>query len=526
MIKTLTLDSFVLIDQATLTFDGGFHVLTGETGAGKTLLIQAIHLLTGQKVSSDLIRAGKEKAVIEATFEIEKLPALHTVLEEAGVVFDKEEDLIIKREVFRSAKNQIFINAQRVPLALLATLGPHLLELVGQNSAHTLRQSETQRKLLDLYGDLEEEVAHFFTSYQEAKELEELLKERRDPVELERLKWELEEWETFGYVAGEEETLFEEYKKLADSEQETKGLNAIQEGLEHPSLLPTLTQFQKLSKNSELIDLLKSAVCQLQEASFLTSKLLDDADYSPARYEELEERLTTLNRLKKKYQPEDIPTYLEALREKIDRLEHQDERLAAAKEKLFVKQEENRLLAKALTKKRQQASKTLKEKLTAELLSLNFPHAKVVIELSSKELGPTGGDQVTFSLAANQGEAPASLSNQTSGGEVARFLFALKILLAEKGALPTLVFDEIDANIGGETASLVGQKLQMLGKQTQVLVITHFPQVARYANHHLQIAKKEKEGRTLTEIRNLEKSEREGELLRMVGGIALQNLAP
>ncbi len=522
MLRTLTLDSFVLIDHAALTFEGGFYVLTGETGAGKTLLIQAIHLLTGQKVSSELIRAGKEKAVIEATFDIERLTHVHAILEEGGVAFDKGEDLIIKREVFRSSKNQIFINAQRVPLALLATLGPHLLELVGQNSAHTLRQSDVQRELLDLFGDLEKDVAEFFTSYQEVKKLEEVIKKRKDPAELDRLKWELEEWEAFGYIEGEEETLFEEYKKLADSQQEREGLNAIQEGLEHPSLLPTLTQFQKLCKNGELIDLLKSAVCHLQEASFLTSKLLDEADDSSARYEKLEERLSTLNRLKKKYQSDAISPYLEALREKIDVLEHQDERIATAKEKLTIKQKETQAFANALTKKRRAVAKCLEEKLTAELLALNFPHAKVVIELTPKELGPTGGDQVTFYLAANQGEAPASLSSRTSGGEVARFLFALKILLAEKGALPTLIFDEIDANVGGETATLVGQKLQALGKHVQVLAITHFPQVARSANHHLQIAKKEREGRTLTEIHLLEKSEREKELLRMLGGKPLQ----
>ncbi|QVL56881.1 MAG: DNA repair protein RecN [Simkaniaceae bacterium] len=530
MIHTLSLTSFVLINSTTITFDRGFHILTGETGAGKTLLIQAIHLLSGHKVSTQLIRAGDEKATIEATFDIEKLPEVHSILEEGGIQFDKGEFLIIRREVSRSSKNRIFINAQMAPLSLLALLGPHLLELVSQNSSQSIRQSETQRNLLDLYGDLQQEVRSVKQAYYEAEAINQeltLLKQTNQEDRLNRLKWEFEEWEGLNYQDGEEEILFEEYKSLANTKESSEALCSIQGGLDHPSLIPTLAQFQKLSNDPSLTEHLESAIVHLQEASFLVTKQLENIDRSPRRFEELEERLSILNRLKKKYHLEstEIPFHLKKLKEEIDTLENLDEKLAVLESMLRLKTDECRAIAHALSEKRRAAAKSLEKRLKEELHSLNFPYADTSIRFAEKTVGPSGIDEITIYLAANKGEQPASLSQKSSGGEVARFLFALKIILAEKEGLPTLIFDEIDANIGGETAALVGQKLKALGKKSQVLAITHFPQVARFADHHLQISKKEVDGRTLTEIKSLKSTEKEGELLRMLGGEQLKSFS-
>lgn len=519
MLNTLSLSSFALIDQAVIHFNQGFHVLTGETGAGKTLLIQAIHLLTGHKVSTDIIRLGAETAIIEATFDIENLPAVQNLLLKGGIDVDPQELLIIKREVSRSSKNRIFINAQPSPLSLLAAIGPHLLELVSQNSSQSIRQEEAQRELLDLYGEIDK--APYELSYQSIKDLEKSLlnlKAYGNKDKLERLQWELQEWDAFTYQEGEEEALFNEYKTLAGSQEITDKLTAIQGGLGHPQLIPALSQLQKLTDNPTLQEHLKSAIVHLQEASFAAAKQLESLEHSPGRLQELEERLSMLNQLKRKYHVDDIPSHVEKLREEVDTLEHLDEKLATMEKELEENRKQLKFLAEELSKKRTDAAKTLSKALTGQLHSLNLPHAKALIAISPKDLSQSGQDRVVFSLAANPGEAPASLASRSSGGEVARFLFALKLLLAEKGALPTLVFDEIDANVGGETAALLGQKLHELGKHSQVLAITHFPQVARQANYHLQITKKEKEGRTLTEISPLQAHAKEKELLRMLGG--------
>lgn len=524
MLLTLTLKNFVLIDQVTIPFDKGFHVLTGETGAGKTLLVQAIYLLSGQKVSSDFIRAGEEKAVLEATFDIEKLLPVQIILNEAGIEYDPQEFLIIKREVLRSSKNRIFINSQGAPLSLLSQLGPLLLSLTEQSSAQSLRKGEAQRALVDTFGALHSDVLAFSLSYQEENKLKEELSrlERETPeLQLEKLKWEADEWEAFQYKEGEEEPLFEEYKRLASFAETSEKLCVIQKGLDHPTLLPSLMQYQKLSSSEEeLSEHLQSAIVHLQEASYLTSQTLENMHFEPLRYEELEKRLSTLNTLKKKYHLEtsEIPAHLKKLYERIDTLENLDSHITSLNKKLSQKQEENKTLATLLSKKRKDTAQLLCSRLAEELKELNMSHAKVEIRIKPKEMGPYGFDEVSIYLAVNKGEAPASLQSKSSGGELSRFLFAMTVLLAEKTSLPTLVFDEIDSNVGGETATLVGQKLQSLGKLCQVLVITHFPQVARFADHHLQISKIENTGRTLTEIRSLEKNEIDMELLRMLGG--------
>lgn len=528
MLCSLTLQAFVLIDHALLEFQKGFHVLTGETGAGKTLLIQAIHLLTGQKVSSDLIRKGEEKAIVEATFDIENLPAVQSLLKTSGISFDPKELLIIRREVVRAGKNRIFINAQSAPLSLLAHLGPKLIELAGQNSAITLRQSDTQLALLDSYAAID--LAPYSSAYEEEKRLEKKLREltaQNQKEALERLEWEWDEWNELSYQDGEEETLFAEYKALHAQEEQSEKLLHLQKALDHPQLIPTLAHLPKFAEDSALREHLENALVHLQEASFHVSHTLEGSENSPKRLAYLEKRLSTLSRLKKKYhvEAEEIPSYLKTLEEKIETLKTLDDSLEDLGKKLQAQKAQTKAFAESLTAERSLAAQKLGAALTHELQSLNLPSATAIITLEKKEQGPLGKDNALFLLAANPGETPAPLATRSSGGEVARFLLALKILLAQKEALPTLIFDEIDANIGGETARLVGEKLKDLGGSCQVLTITHFPQVAWCADHHLLISKKEKEGRTITTITPLTSKEKDKELLRMLGGKSL-NLSP
>jgi len=319
-------------------------------------------------------------------------------------------------------------------------------------------------------------------------------------LQLEKLKRELEEWKAFNYQEGEEDTLFEEYKKLAGFQERSEKLRTIQEKLDHPSLLPSLAECQKFSEG-ELSEHLKSAIVHLQEGSYLASQALESMQEQPMRYEELEKRLTTLNSLKRRYELEtsEIPSHLEKLQGRINRLENLDSHILSLKTELSEREGENRAEAAVLSERRKGAAEILSKRLARELRELNMPYAEVEIRVEPKEMGPSGCDNVSIFLAVNKGESPASLQSKSSGGELSRFLFAVTVLLAEKTSLPTLIFDEIDSNVGGETATLVGQKLKTLGKLCQVLLITHFPQVARFADRHLQISKLEKGGRTFTE---------------------------
>ncbi|MCB1115082.1 MAG: hypothetical protein KDK71_01325, partial [Chlamydiia bacterium] len=350
------------------------------------------------------------------------------------------------------------------------------------------------------------------------RQLETLLLEN-SKEDLERLKEELNEWDQLSYIEGEEETLFEEYKTLASSKETADSLLTVQQGLEEGSLFDTLAQLQKIAKDKTLKEQLGQALFHLQEASFTLSKQLDAFENSPEKLTLIDDRLKTISRLKKKNHltSSEIPSHIEALKSRIDILENLDQTIEETKRALKETSEKALASARHLSKKRQEVGALLSKALEKELRSLNFPHAEAPIDWREKPLGPTGIDEVSFLLSANKGEPPASLKNQTSGGELARYLLALKILLGTKGGLPTLIFDEIDANIGGETARIVGEKLKTLGGHTQILAITHFPQVARSADHHLHIAKSEKEGRTSATIAPLTATERDTELLRMLG---------
>jgi len=524
MLNALSLTFFALIDQATVQFNKGLHVLTGETGAGKTLLIQAIHLLSGRKVSSDIIRKGEEKAVIEATFDIEKLPLVQKILEEGGIDFDPLDLLTIKREISREYKNRVFINSQVAPLSMLAKLGPHLLELVSQSSSHEIRQEETQRKVLDQFGKID--TTSFSNAYTKKKELEQKiasLKVDNKSEKLERLKWELDEWENLNYQDGEEEELFKEYKAASSCQETQDKLSALNDGLNHPNLLPNLSQLQKLTRTPEIVEHLQSAIVHLQEASFETAKQLESLDTSPEKYQSLEERLSSLNHLKRKYHVEsdEILPHISVLKAQIKSLENLSGTLASLEVDLAETIKTLKRCTNALTEKRRGTAKDLEEALKSELRSLNLPGASVIIKINEKEITLSGQDKVSFYLSANPGEAPSLLSTQSSGGEVSRLLLALKILLASSRTLPTLIFDEIDANIGGKTALMIGEKLKELGNHCQILSITHFPQVAKYADHHLQISKSQKDGRVVTQISPLRPKEKEKELIRMLGGESL-----
>lgn len=520
MITTLHLRHFVLIEQAVIQFEKGLNILTGETGAGKTILIQAISLLMGQKADTDVIRSGEDTAIVTASFEMTNLPHVHTLLSDAGITFDPTDDLIIKREISRKSKNRIFINAQLAPLQLLSDLGIHLFEIAGQNTSMALRSHDQQREILDTFGAVD--ITPFSLAYETEKKLQrqlDTLKLQKADAEraIQRIQWELEDLQAID-LSEDEEELFETYKKQTNSQERTQSLSFMTEALE-TSLLPTLSQFKKHLPSSELLE---TALTSLNELSFALSSELEDLQLDPLQLEALEQKLSKLNAVKKKYRLDSaaIPDRINTLEKELEHFEKLDTQIETLEKSLKAAKFDTQVLSENLTEKRLQAKKTLEKELTQEIHLLNMPDAIFQIEITPKEIGPEGSDQIVFYLAANRGEKPALVKSKTSGGELSRLFFALKLLLAEKEAIPILIFDEIDSNIGGETATLIGEKLLELSLSRQVLCITHFPQVARFATHHLLISKKSEGNRTHTTIETLAEAQKQEELFRMMGGKA------
>ena len=527
MLVSINLRNFILIDSSVATFAKGLNIVTGETGAGKTLFMQAIGLLLGQKVSSNLIRSGKESAVIEALFDIKNIPSLHSLLNEKGIEFEVSDYLIIKRIISLNNKNRIFINGQMVPLALLEEIGKSLVELVSQNSALLLRKPHVQREMLDIFAGVTQEVEKLKTSYQSKKDLENKLKTqelelREKEFHLHRVNEELKEWTHFNFTSGEGQRLFDHYSQGQQNEEVRKKLYMVQQSVleETSPFMPALLQSHKELSSlpssetdyAEIIERMHAAILNLQEASFLLSKKLSVLEEEPKDFQEIDERLTLLNHLKKKYciEEEEIPERMRRLKKELQRYEELKKEIIQNQNCYLEKKKTNIALAHTITLERKKAANLLEKRVKKELKGLNFNDLEVSICLKSKELGPDGSDTISFCFSPNKGEPLTAIGEKSSGGEISRFLLALKLSLAEKEKIPTLVFDEIDANVGGKTATYIGEKLKYLGTAHQILCITHFSQVASFADHHLCISKNRVDQRIETQITVLNNCQRKG----------------
>jgi DNA repair protein RecN (Recombination protein N) len=528
MLKSLILENFILIENAKVSFDPGINVITGETGSGKTALIGALALISGGRVDYSKIRKGCTRAFIEAIFDTP--PALLPILEEAGIILDDGEELSIQRELQSTGKSRAFVANQSASSALLQKLAPHLFNKVDQHAHQILRSEEGQAAFLDLFIDAGPDVALFQQCWHEEKRLTALLrKSKQEVVEKEKnlafyryQKGEIEEVQ----LKGEDEELFSEYERLSNKVTLTQTSAEILEGIQEtlsPKLRKLFSPARALSSHSilkELPDLITTAQVAFDEMVHSLTSFNASLDAEPERLSYLEERLKLIEALKKKYGPSisEILAFAKDLEEKIQRLELLDDHLQKIQEELLQAETKTLDVAGRLTAKRRAGAPILGRELSKALKSLNIPNAEVTIELLPMPRHSQGEDQTLFYLKANQGEKRVPIKDSSSGGELARLLFALTTLLAHKSASATLIFDEIDASVGGETATMMGQSLHGIAKARQVLIITHFPQVASIGENHLRICKIEKEGRTVGFIEPLGPLEREKELLRMMGG--------
>lgn len=528
MITRLFIRNLVLIEEVTVHFGPGLNILSGETGAGKSALLSALGLMVGRRGDSSLVRKGADKAIVEAVFDIDRLEGVKQALSDGGISFAEGDDLIILRELHANGKGRIFINNQVASSQFLKTVGEMLVSVVSQHANQNLFSLDYHRRALDLFGGLQ--VQHFADEWEKEKKLAHELEELRQSEaaraqNLKRLVGEAEEIAAAKVKEGEEEELFAEYTRLIHVEDIANYCQELSDALNGDE--GSLSQLKHLKRTFDKllaldahfkgsVEAFQGIICELQEIAFDLEKGASQSAADPERLGQINERLTLLAALKKKYGA-DIAAYEKKLQEDMAKLEGADIELEELAAELPRQAEKTAHLALELTAQRKKTIVAMQKRMTEQLRQLNMPNALFTITLTPQKRNSAGDDLIEWFLAPNRGENPVSVRECASGGELSRVMLALQALLGGKEQIPTLLFDEIDANIGGETATVVGEKLREIAKEHQVLCITHFPQVARQADHHFRIRKQEINERTVTLVDELAAEERNQELHRMLG---------
>jgi DNA repair protein RecN (Recombination protein N) len=533
MLRELLISNLAIIDKLHVEFHDGLNILTGETGAGKSIIIDAVNLILGGRASSELIRSGAEEASVEAIFDVAGGAALKGKLEAAGIGCDGE--LLVRRTVSRGGKNRCFISGSLATTAILSDIARSLINISGQHESQVLLKPEQHLRLLDGFSgtlEIRNDFAARFEEYQRAKgELEALEQGEREAARrIDLLSFQSSEIAQAKLKPGEEEELAEERMRLAHGE---KLLTATQEAFDalyggDAALLGRLRRVISAVAEAGSIDhllapvaeSLEGAYAQLEDASLTLRDYGADVEADPGRLEQLEDRLDAVNRLKRKY-GEDIAEIL-AYREKVDAelaaLTGRDETRQELTGRISQLKEELAALGAELTRGRLEGAARLKAGMERELSELAMPHA--VFETSfeaTHEPKSYGFERGEFMFSPNPGEPPKPLGKIASGGELSRLMLALKQLHPES-EVPTLIFDEVDTGISGATSALIGVKLKKVAASQQVLAITHLPQVAAFADLHLRVEKSVQEGRTATTVERLDGERRVAEVARMLSG--------
>ncbi len=537
MLQTIKIKNFALIENAEIPFKQGLNILSGETGAGKSIVLEAISLLLGGRASGEVIRKGADEAVVEGFFDISDLPWLKNRLSEVGIETDGDE-LLIKRSVHKNGKNRIFINGELATLNMLSSVCEDLVDLCGQHEHQSLFKSSVQMELLDRFTDLVTNSNKVREQYKKTislrEEWESLKRKEEERIQrLEFIKFQIQELKEAALQSGEDESLQNEKKLLQSSEQRmtlANQIDAVLEGDEgaHPALRIALSRAKSLSQIDEsLTDLystLERALAEVEEASRLTRNYLGKTDLSPERLEEVQGRLSLITNLKRKYGQtiDEIIAHEAKLSEEMDLLTNLSSRLDGLEE-LYQKEKEIVLKqGKDLFLKRKKGAEAFAKAISKELKELRMEDASMELGLMFQDdLTQWGQDSlgtaIELMVQTNLGEEKKSIQKIVSGGELSRLMLAIRRVIADKGGIGVYLFDEIDAGLGGQTAFTVGKKLKSVAAYNQVICITHVPQVACFADHHLSISKHNQKGRTVTEVNTLSVEGRREEIARMLG---------
>ncbi len=538
MLTELRISSFALIDSLTLECSPGFQVFTGETGAGKSLLVDALLLLLGGRASGEHIRHGAEEAVLEAVFTVEQ-PAILSKLHAWDLLPGDARELFLRRIISREGRSRMYVNGTPVPLHQMVELGGSLVDIHGQHDQQSLLSPAVQRQVLDDFGGLERLRDDYAGSHRRwqalVRDLEAFTRRAGERTEREdMLRFQDAELASARLVPGEDDALLQEHHTLQHSGRLMEIASRTCDLLyrDQGAILSRLAEVKKLVQEMETIDQQTapwsewagSGMAQLEELALALRRYTDGVDLDPSRLAWIDERLALLQGLKKKYRES-----LEALiarharvQSELETLTNADECLAHLQHKVAQASDAMQTLARKLSQARRAVAGKLEQRIAAELSHLKLEQAVFGVELTDvpqpDRMGPHGMDQIRFVLCANAGERAQPLARVASGGELSRLMLAMKTVLAGVDQVPVLVYDEVDTGIGGNVAAAVGQRLKALGRTHQVLCITHLPQIAAQARHHYLVEKTRKNKRTVIAVRPLRGKEREEEIARMLGG--------
>lgn len=554
MLLDLRIKNFVIIDSLSVTFNQGLNILSGETGAGKSILIDALSGVLGEKMSVDMIRTGFDRASLEAVFDISSLGELKKILEESGIE-NEDDTLIILRELFANGKGRCYINSTQVPVAKLKEISENLIDIHGQNEHQNIINIARHRELLDSFGSLNDEVNAVKSIHEKLTSIRNKISsfqidEKEKARRIEYNTFSVKEIESAGLKIGEDEELKSESNLLANSEKLFTEINSTADLISGDNGVlrnlkkaeSSLSRISDIDPNiASILDTIRESLYSIEDSTSVLRDYKNSIDFSPERVNQVEERLDLIHTLKKKYGDtiQEILQFADKAKTELETINSSEEEMEHLKEQEKKTVKEAKELALELSEKRKEAAQKLEELVIKELNDLGM--GGTVFKISIKReispdgdidtgdkkyiLYPHGLDRIEFLLSANEGEDLKQLRKVASGGEMSRIMLALKNVIQSADIVDTLIFDEVDAGISGKTAEIVGRKLKNLSKRRQVLLITHLPQIAAMSDSHYLVQKGKNDGRVTTVVKNLTEKEKIREVARMLAGSEITDIS-
>ena len=542
MLKQLYIKNFTLIDELDIEFHSGFSVITGETGAGKSIILGAIGLLLGQRADSKSIKTGADKCVIEAHFDLSRYP-MQDFFDENEIEQDAA-DTIVRRELTSAGKSRAFINDTPVSLSMLKELGEQLVDVHSQHQNLLLQKQDFQLSVVDIIANDQKELAVYQQTYAELQAAKSQLQALKDDIERNRqnldfLQFQYEELNNANLTEGEQEELEQQSETMEHAEDIKTALYEADNALYGEQMggvsqvrtaLNALKGISKvMPKTAELAERLESCRIELKDIADEVSSLLEDTDFDPAELEHIQARLDRLYELEKKYHVdtvEELISQRDNLKLKLSNIENSDEALAELEAKCQKLTANSQKLADALTKQRQKAGKHIEEQLRQRLVPLGMPNVRFEVNIQQGELGKNGQDAVSFLFSANTSTPLQPVAQVASGGEIARVMLSLKAMISGAVKLPTIIFDEIDTGVSGKIAEKMADIMQEMGQtERQVISITHLPQIASKGAHHYRVSKEDTPKGTTSRMVELSQDERINEIAQMLSGSDISEAA-
>ena len=535
MITRLYIKNFTLIDELNIELHPGFSVITGETGAGKSIILGAIGLLLGQRADSKSLKQGADRCIIEAHFDLSRYD-MKPFFDENDIDYDAE-DTIIRRELTAAGKSRAFINDTPVALSMLKELGDQLVDVHSQHQNLLLNKQDFQLSVVDILAQNQERLENYRQTYADYQQQQKALQALKDEIESNRqradfLQFQYEELEAAGLEEGEQEQLEKQSDLLthaediktalyeADSALSGEGSNAV--GLVKTAMQALNSISKVLPETSELSERLDSCHIELRDIADEVSRMLEDTDFDPAELDRLNSRLYHLYDLEKKYHADSVEELIsqrDTLKQQLQNIENSDEAVSELEKQCRQLQQQCQQQADALSQQRQQSAKKIEQQMMQRLAPLGMPHMRFSVSITPDTLGPSGQDKVAFLFSANTSTPLQPISQVASGGEIARVMLSLKAMISGAVKLPTIIFDEIDTGVSGKMAEKMAEMMQEMGQsERQVVSITHLPQIAALGKHHYRVSKEETPTGTQSHMEELDAQGRISEIAQMLSG--------